>query len=73
MRSQKKNNRSPRPFKNKASGKGWSGGNRTDGRLPFSNLMVRPKRIDAEKETKPSKLSDKEIPPACKESPRGED
>ncbi|QIF03108.1 hypothetical protein [Roseimicrobium sp. ORNL1] len=35
MRSQKQNNRSPRPFKFKGSERGWSGGRKKDNALPF--------------------------------------
>jgi hypothetical protein len=34
MRSQKQNNRSPRPFKFKGSERGWSGGRKKDNALP---------------------------------------
>jgi hypothetical protein len=44
MRSQKKNNRSPRAFKNSAGERGWSGGRNAKGILPLTrNLFVKPK------------------------------
>ncbi|MEZ0274541.1 MAG: hypothetical protein ACAH88_06525 [Roseimicrobium sp.] len=55
MRSQKQNNRSPRPFKNKGNDRGWAGGNRKDAPLPFSKFTLKAK--------KPEEAS-KEVPPA---------
>lgn len=34
MRSQKQSNKTPRPFKNKGSGRDWSGGSRSSGFIP---------------------------------------
>jgi hypothetical protein len=34
MRSQKHSNKAPRPFKNKSSSRGWSGGNQGGGFIP---------------------------------------
>lgn len=34
MKSQKQNNKAPRPFKNKNSGRDWSGGSQSSGFIP---------------------------------------
>ena len=44
MRSQKKSNKAPRPFKNKSDGVGWSGGNRNDAFIPSAKPGFRVKK-----------------------------
>ena len=34
MKSQKQSNKAPRPFKNKGSGRDWSGGSQSSGFIP---------------------------------------
>jgi hypothetical protein len=48
MRSQKKNNRTPRPIKQKHSGSAWTGGHRENAFKLHSGFMVRPKKAGGE-------------------------
>ena len=46
MRSQKQNNRTPRPFKNKSSDRPWAGGKKKD--VPPPTLKAPPKAKEPE-------------------------
>jgi hypothetical protein len=50
MKSQKQSNRTPRPFKNKNSGRDWSGGSQSRGFIP----TPMPKPTIAKKSAVPS-------------------
>ncbi len=56
MRSQKQNNKAPRPFKNKNSGRDWSGGSGSGGFIPGRKLLPRVKKpeVSPTPETPPS-------------------
>jgi hypothetical protein len=43
MRSQKQSNKAPRPFKNKSSGRDWSGGNQGGGFIPAPKPIFKKK------------------------------
>lgn len=56
MRSQKQNNKAPRPFKNKNSGRDWSGGSGSGGFIPGRKVLPQVK--------KPEVSPTPEIPPS---------
>jgi hypothetical protein len=62
MRSQKKNNRSPRPFKNHGSDRSWSGGHgRKDSLPPLRNLFVAAKKPGQKSDSSATGSNDESI------------
>gem|GEM_PF-1140581 len=51
MRSQKQNNKAPRPFKNQSSGQTWGGGNRNSNFIPPPKPVFRPKKLSTDNPT----------------------
>ncbi len=53
MRSQKQNNKAPRPFKNKNNSQGWTGGSGSTGFIPGPKPVVRVKKADDDTKSAP--------------------
>ncbi len=72
MRSQKQNNRSPRPFKSKFNERGWSGGNKGKAATSSPVRSAKPKpAADEKKADEPESSSgaaNSVVPPASQDS-----